>query len=198
MRYVPAQAGSVRRWSGGDHREDHLSSTRHLIAVGVVLQAATIAFAWFDVIAAVEGGQPYADHEDGNAGHALHGFLGMTLIPLVALGLLVVAFFAKLPDGIKWAAIVFGVTLLQVVLAFVGFAAPIIGALHGVNALVLAIVAGKAAAAAGGSETTAEGSVEERRMSPARARSARNRCSNNQPECCGHALSMPGVGLYPR
>lgn len=119
-----------------------------LVSVGVVLQAAAIAFAWFDVISAVDSGQTYASEDDGNIGHALHGIVGMTLIPVIALALLIVSFFAKLPDGIKWAAIVFGVTVLQVVLAIVAFSAPIIGALHGVNALVLAVVAGRAAAVA--------------------------------------------------
>lgn len=125
-----------------------------LVAVGVVLQAATIAFAWFDVIAAIDGGQAFTGEDDGNAGHAMHGIFGMTLIPLIALALLIVSFFAKIPGGIKWAGIVFGVTLLQVVLAIVAFSAPIIGALHGINALVLAIVAGKAAAVAGSGATT--------------------------------------------
>ena len=119
-----------------------------LVSVGVVLQAAAIAFAWFDVISAVDSGQAYASEDDGNVGHALHGIVGMTLIPMIALALLIVSFFAKLPDGIKWAAIVFGVTVLQVVLAIVAFSAPVIGALHGVNALVLAVVAGRAAAVA--------------------------------------------------
>lgn len=126
-----------------------------LVAVGVVLQAAFIAFAWFDVIAAIDGGQAFTAEDDGNAGHALHGFFGMTLIPLIALALLIVSFFAKIPGGIKWAGIVFGVTVLQVVLAIVAFSAPIVGALHGMNALLLAVVAGRAAAVAGAGQTTA-------------------------------------------
>jgi hypothetical protein len=41
---------------------------------------------------------------------------------------------------------VFGVTLLQVALAFAAFSAPVIGALHGINALALLGVAGRAGA----------------------------------------------------
>ena len=46
----------------------------------------------------------------------------------------------------KWAGIVFGVIVLQVALAFAAFSAPIIGALHGINALVLLGAAARAAA----------------------------------------------------
>lgn len=118
-----------------------------LIAVGVVLQAASIAYAWFDVLGAVDDGQAFTE-DDGNSGHVIHGVIGVIGIPLIALLLLVVSFFAKVPDGVKWAAIVFGVAVLQVALAFVAFSAPAVGALHGINALVLAGVAGRASAMA--------------------------------------------------
>ncbi len=35
----------------------------------------------------------------------LHGMIGMMLIPLLALVLLIISFFAKIPGGVKWAAI---------------------------------------------------------------------------------------------
>jgi hypothetical protein len=41
---------------------------------------------------------------------------------------------------------VFGLIVLQVALAFAAFSAPIIGALHGINALLLLGAAGRAAA----------------------------------------------------
>ena len=78
-------------------------------------------------------------------------FNGTILIPLVALILLVVSFFAKVPGGVKFAADLFGLIVLQVIVLPMlsrevgsGF-----GALHGVNALVLmgvAIMAGQRAA----------------------------------------------------
>jgi hypothetical protein len=82
----------------------------------------------------------------GVGGFATHGINGMMIIPIVVLLLLIVSFFAKVPGGVKWAAIVFGLTVLQVVLAFVAFGAPVVGALHGLNALALfavAVVAGR-------------------------------------------------------
>jgi len=128
-----------------------------LVAIGVVLQVAFIAFAWFDVLSAVDDGQAFADFEDdSNVGHLLHS-IGGTVIPLLGLALLVVSFFAKIPGGVKWAAIVFGVVVLQFVLAIVAFSAPVIGALHGVNALVLAGVADQAARRAKQSSPTGSG-----------------------------------------
>lgn len=118
----------------------------HLVALGVVVQAMAIAFAWFGVIHDVDGGATIDSSFEGNAGHAIHGMVGMNLIPLLALVLLVISFFAKVPGGVKWAAIVFGLTVLQVALAFVAFGAPIVGALHGLNALALfavSVIAGR-------------------------------------------------------
>lgn len=116
-----------------------------LVVIGVFLQAASIAYAWFAVLNEVGNGTVMDQNSAGNAGHMLHGVVGMTAIPLVALLLLIVSFFAKIPGGVKWAAIVFGVAVLQVLLAFVSFGAPLVGALHGMNALVLAGVAARAA-----------------------------------------------------
>jgi hypothetical protein len=77
-------------------------------------------------------------------------FNGTILIPLVALTLLVVSFFAKVPGGVKLAATIVVLIILQVLVLPTlsrevgsGF-----GALHGVNALVLmgvAIMAGQRA-----------------------------------------------------
>lgn len=113
-----------------------------LVATGVVLQAAFIAFALFDVLSAVDGGEIYDG--DYNTGQVLHSLVGY-LIPLLALALLIVSFFAKIPGGVRWAGIVLGVAVLQVLLAFVAFGVPVLGLLHGINALVLVIVADQAA-----------------------------------------------------
>jgi hypothetical protein len=110
-----------------------------LIALGVVVQAAAIAFAWFSVLNKIDNGLVVDKNYQGNAGHAIHGLDGMYVIPLLGLVLLIVSFFAakEIPGARKWAGIVFGAIVLQVALAFVAFAAPIVGALHGVNALVV-------------------------------------------------------------
>lgn len=117
----------------------------YLIALGVVLQATTVAFAWFAVINDLEGGAVFTADSELNIGHELHGLVGMNLMPLLALLLLISSFFAKIPGGIKWAGFVLLAVVAQVVLAIVAFSTPAIGALHGINAvliLALAMIAG--------------------------------------------------------
>ncbi|HEY4571011.1 MAG TPA: hypothetical protein VIH10_16190, partial [Kribbella sp.] len=74
-----------------------------LVAVGVVLQAMFIALAWFTAIKDMDDGLVLDKNYDGNIGHTLHGQTGSLIIPLIALALLIVSFFAKVPGGIKWA-----------------------------------------------------------------------------------------------
>jgi hypothetical protein len=116
-----------------------------LIALGVVVQAAVIAAAWFQVLKDTDAGVVFDKNNEGNWGHAAHGIIGTMVIPLLALLLLIVSFFAKIPAGVKWAAITFGVVALQILLALGGFALAIIGALHGINAFAVAGVASIAA-----------------------------------------------------
>jgi hypothetical protein len=111
-----------------------------LIAAGVVVQAAAIAFALFDIEHKTDDGQVFSK-DSHNGGIALHSVLGEMVIPVIALLLLIVSFFAAIPGGVKWAAITFGVLVLQVVLAFAGDSLPAIGVLHGINAFALAAVA---------------------------------------------------------
>ena len=139
-----------------------------LIALGVLVQAASVAFAWFDALSAVDSGTVIDGNYDGNAGHVIHGVVGMMVMPILALILLIVSFFARnvVPGAVKWAGIVFGLTLLQVALAFAAFSAPVIGALHGINALALLGVAGRAGAltrATGTSTGSAAGGVPSQR-----------------------------------
>jgi hypothetical protein len=111
-----------------------------LIAIGVVLQAAFIAWGLFAVVHNTDDGEIF-DKNTENAGFATHAAFGDAVIPLLALLLLIISFFARIPGGVKWAAITFGVLVLQVVLAFAGRALPLIGLLHGINAFALATVA---------------------------------------------------------
>jgi hypothetical protein len=121
-----------------------------LIAAGVIVQAMAIALGWFTAIKDMDDGLVIDKNYDGNIGHNLHTFVGMTVIPVLAILLLIVSFFAHIAGGVKWAAIVFGVVALQIVLAFLAFAVPAIGALHGANALALLAVAGIAGRRAAG------------------------------------------------
>jgi hypothetical protein len=115
-----------------------------LIAIAVVLQAMWIAFGMFDVLKSASDGRAFTEDSDFNTGQALHSVFGLMVIPLLAVILLIVSFFAKVPGGVKWAGIVFGLTVLQVLLGFVSFAAPVLGLLHGLNAFALAAAAGLA------------------------------------------------------
>lgn len=80
----------------------------------------------------------------GAVGFMLHGMNGMMLIPLVALVLLIISFFAKVPGGTKWAGLTLLFVVLQVALGLFGHANAYIGALHGINALILFSVATQA------------------------------------------------------
>ena len=124
-----------------------------LVAGLVVVQAFAIAYAVAGLGKWVNDGNTFdkAAFEsddtsfDGILGFMIHGMNGMMLIPLVALILLIVSFFAKVPGGVGRAAIVFGLVVLQVALGRFGHEIPILGGLHGLNALLLfgaAIMAG--------------------------------------------------------
>jgi hypothetical protein len=122
-----------------------------LIALGVVLQAAFIAWGTFDVFKTVDDGKVFtAEPDDYNAGQGLHATFGVMVIPALVLLLLIVSFFAKVPGGVWLALIALGLVVLQFLLAIFSFGAPIVGLLHGINAFVLAGVAGVAGRKAGG------------------------------------------------
>ncbi|MDX6250125.1 MAG: hypothetical protein QOF10_3485 [Kribbellaceae bacterium] len=124
-----------------------------LIAAGVLVQAMTVALGWFMVLKDVDAGAVFDKNSDFNVGQVLHGVLGMMVIPLLAILLLIVSFFAGIAGGVKWAAIVFGLVALQIALAFGAFGVPALGALHGANALALMAVAGLAGRRAVGQPT---------------------------------------------
>jgi hypothetical protein len=124
-----------------------------LIAAGVVVQAAFIAVAWFQVIHELDSGSVFDKNYEGNWGHMGHTVVGSGVIPILAILLLILSFFARIPGGVKWAAITFGVVALQVLFAFLSFGAPVVGLLHGINAFALAGVASIAARKARLAET---------------------------------------------
>jgi hypothetical protein len=73
--------------------------------------------------------------------HALNGELFLVL----ALALLIIAFFAKIPQGVRWAVIVLVCTVVQIALGPLSLLFAAIGAVHGVVALALFGVAVRAA-----------------------------------------------------
>ncbi len=116
-----------------------------VIAAEVALQAMAMVFAiagmyrWvndggvLDKAAMENGEPPFAE----GIGFLIHAMNGMMVIPALALILLIVSFFAKVPGGVKWAGAVFLLVALQVTLGLLGHSIPAAGALHGLNALLL-------------------------------------------------------------
>lgn len=129
-----------------------------LVALEVVVQAAMIAYAMFGESAFIDGGgvvdkalveSQTADFE-GVIGFPIHGINGQIVIPLIGLILLIVAFFAKIERGVALAAATFGLIVLQVLLGMFGHGLPLLGLLHGLNALLVfgaAVAAVRAASA---------------------------------------------------
>ena len=68
-----------------------------------------------------------------------HSFAYVVL--LCAVALLGVSFGARVPHGVRWAAIPLGLIVGQFLLAYAAYSAAIIGVLHGLNALAIFAVA---------------------------------------------------------
>ncbi|HEY2041585.1 MAG TPA: hypothetical protein VGH11_02830 [Jatrophihabitans sp.] len=114
-----------------------------LIALGVVVQAASIAYAAFALAHAVDDGTTIDKNSKvGDAGFAIHGINGQMVIPLLAILLFAVSSRAQVPQGVKWAGIVLLTTAVQVGLGFASHSLPVLGWLHGIIALALFAVAG--------------------------------------------------------
>ena len=136
----------------------------YLVAVAVAFQAATIAYAVFALGAWVQKGGVLdkaameGSGSGGDAGFPAHG-TGAIAVAVIGLALLVTSFFVKIPGGIKWALITFGLIVLQWVLAFLSFDVAAVGLLHGINALAIlsvAIMAGMRAGRAARGRHSAE------------------------------------------
>ncbi len=132
----------------------------HTIAGLVAVQAAVIAFAVMGLWSWVRDGnnltpgQVKSDNLDstGAIGFALHSVIGMMVIPLLAIVMLVVAFRAGIDGGTRWAGILLGAVVLQVLLGVLGEDLPALGLLHGLLALGVAWLGWHAASVAGAEE----------------------------------------------
>jgi hypothetical protein len=119
----------------------------YLVAAEVVVQAAAIAWAvaglghWvhgggvFDASVMEDTGGPLPFPEV--TGIIVHGINGSAIVPGLAVLLLVFSFFAKVRGGTKWAVAVFVLVAVQAQLGFAAGDLPALGALHGINALLL-------------------------------------------------------------
>ena len=129
----------------------------YAIAGLVVVQAGAIAYGVFGLFKWVEGGGTLdqasfeAENSDigGGLGFGVHITVGYFVIPIIALLLLIISFFAKVPGGVRWALFVFVTVIVQTLLAGFAHAVAGIGWLHGMVALVLFGLAVTAAIRAG-------------------------------------------------
>jgi hypothetical protein len=114
-----------------------------LIAAGVAIQAASIAYGMFGLIKWIEEGGTLDQTTEltpalgGYTGFTWHATGGIFVISVISLLFLISSFFAKVPGGIRWALIVLGVAVLQVALGLFSHSVAGLGWLHGLNALVL-------------------------------------------------------------
>jgi hypothetical protein len=108
-----------------------------LVFAAVILQVGFAGYGAFKVAGDVEDSSVDEDQVgDAFGAHAGFGYL-VILLGLIAL---IVALVAR--HRIKHAAILFGLLVLQLLLAWFGFESPFIGFFHPINALVIFAVSG--------------------------------------------------------
>lgn len=125
----------------------------YIVAAEVVVQAMLMVWAIAGLTNWVNNGGVFdkAVMEDQQIiypeiiGIPLHGLNGGIVIPVITLVLFVCSFFAKIPGGVKWAGIVLVLAIVQGQLGYLGHDLPAAGAVHGLNALALLLVAVHAA-----------------------------------------------------
>jgi len=125
----------------------------YLLAFEVVVQASAIAFALFGFGKWIDEGNTFDKSvlEDnlakftGDIGFPIHFINGQMVIPLIAIILLIVSFFAKIPGGTKWALILVVAIAAQVLVGIFGGGLPALGIFHGANALFIFAAAAMAA-----------------------------------------------------
>lgn len=121
----------------------------YIIAAEVVVQASAIAFGLAGLGKYIEDGATVdkALFEDesvsftGLIGFIIHGINGQMVIPVLALALLIISFFAKVTGGSKWAGTILALVVIQVTLGIFGHETPQLAPFHGANALLLFSVA---------------------------------------------------------
>ena len=118
----------------------------YLLSIEVLVQGMAIAYAiaglgkWVEDDGGVLNKQVMdSDNPDfpGVGGFAIHGINGTMIIPIVVLLLLIVSFFAKIPGGVKRAAILFGLVALQIFLGIFSHSIPFVIVLHVLNAFAI-------------------------------------------------------------
>jgi hypothetical protein len=114
----------------------------YLIALAVVIQAASIALGFFGLTTWIENGgtldkaavESETTQFTGVGGLAFHGMSGTTIIPALGLLLIICSFFARSKGAITWSLIVFGCIAAQVALGIFAHVFYLLGAVHGLFA----------------------------------------------------------------
>lgn len=120
-----------------------------IIAGGVVVQAASVAFGLGGMMRYVHGGGviDMAVIESGQVeftgaiGLPVHETVGGLVLPVLALALLVISLFVTVPRGKTAAALLFALVLVQVMAGYSIKDLPYLGLLHGANALAVLVMA---------------------------------------------------------
>ena len=111
-----------------------------IVYLAVVLQIGFAGYGAFFVAKEVEGAT--IDEDKFMDGWGLHAGFGY-LVVLLGLVLLILAFAGRLGGRmIKYTGLLFGLLILQVLLAWFGFEVPLIGVFHPLNAVALAGLSG--------------------------------------------------------
>jgi heme A synthase len=121
----------------------------YAIAVEVAVQAMAVAWAMAGLGTWIMGGgvadaslrQSEATPFPEIAGFMIHAVNGTFVVPVIALALLVLSFFTRRRRPVVFAALLFVLVVLQGQLGFLGHELPAVGAVHGLNALLLFAVA---------------------------------------------------------
>ncbi|MDX6196981.1 MAG: hypothetical protein QOJ79_132 [Actinomycetota bacterium] len=117
-----------------------------LLAAEVLVQGMAITFAiarlfyWIDQDGGVANKALFDNdnaHYPGATAFMIHGMNGLLLMPIIALLLLIVSFFAKVAGGTKRAGILVGLVVLQAALGLFAHAVPALVMLHVLNAFAL-------------------------------------------------------------
>lgn len=118
-----------------------------LVSLAVIVQVGLAGYGGFHAVD-VSDDKGSISKDGVEHGFNAHAALGYVIL-LAALVLLILAFVARRdPAGAarpKWAGILFGLLIVQVLLAWLGGAVAGLGVLHGMNALAVAGVAGSLA-----------------------------------------------------
>lgn len=121
----------------------------YLLALGVLVQAGAIAYALSGLGTWIQNGgvldkaamESETTEFTGIAGFMVHGINGQLVMPLLAVLLLVVSFFAKVRGGVGLAGMLLGAIVVQVALGMFGHGMPVLGWVHGMLGVVIFVSA---------------------------------------------------------